>query len=68
MPFIKSIYFYLLICVVCTVLLCVLENAIPFKSSSVLITFIQVSFWGLMVRGLLLKLLVKRPVYNAWRE
>ena len=68
MPFIKSIYFYLIVCVAFTVLLSTIESAIPFKSSSMLITFIQVNFWGLMVRGLILKLLVKRPVYNAWRE
>lgn len=68
MPFIKSIYFYLIVCVAFTVLLSTIESVIPFKSSSVFITFMQISFWGLMLRGLILKLLVKRPLYNAWRE
>lgn len=68
MQFIKSIYFYLIVCVAFTVLLSTIEIATPFKSSSVLHTFILVSIWGLMVRCLILKLLVKRPVYNAWRE
>lgn len=68
MSFIKSIYFYLIVSVVCTVFFSILDSALSFNSSSVVSTFNQVSLWTLMGRAALLRFLVKQPVYNAWRE
>lgn len=68
MPFIKGIYFCVMACTLCTAVIELLNSATVYTPNTILTTLIKILFCGLLVRFLLVKLVVKKPIYNAWRE
>lgn len=59
MTYIKGIYFCLVVCVAITFLLHALGWVMPFKPTSILITFSQVSVWIMMGMGSVIKVASK---------